>query len=59
MSKARKRLVGWLLAVPAALLVAAEIPDPTPSPGVVLLGAVFCAFGAALVHENWPARAVR
>lgn len=58
MSRARKRLTGWLLTVPAAIAVAGEIPDPTPSPGVILVGCFAAAFGLALLHENWP-RAAR
>ena len=60
MSRARKRLTGWLLTVPAAIAVAGEIFDPTASPGVFLIGVPVLAGGLALLYENWPRpRAVR
>lgn len=54
--RARKRLIGWVLALPAGAACLAEIPDPTPSPAF-MLGALVAAFGAALIYENGGAAA--
>lgn len=59
MSRARKRLTGWLLTVPAAIAVAGEIPDPTASPIIFMVGVPLAAFGAALIHQNGPRRPSR